>query len=182
MSRLAIASTGLIEIRMEPPMQMDWPAPRPENVAAAALPLPATPEVPAALRAHGFDRVLRLFGDHGEVGFIFLRTDPDGLTAIGDEIAAVVELEGLDPRLDQLLVLEADDYPEAAFGRNPYREPEHPVSRFRFRVWDAQCRNLELASAGASFGDEVSAQEWQIGDRYRIVRVRRVQVHHPKGG
>lgn len=179
---VAVASTGPIEIRVEPPVQMEWPAPRPEHVAAAALPLPATPTIPTALREVGFHRVLRLFGDHGEVGFTFLRADEGGFTAIGDEAAPAVDLEGLEAAMDAILAREAEEFPEAALGRNPYRSPEYPVARYRFRAWDDLGRKPELSSGGIGWGHEIDAHEWQIADRYRVVRVRRVRVRPAGGG
>lgn len=61
-----------------PPVIMEWPEPRPENVPAIAVPLSRAPPVPDAFAAAGFERVVRLFGEYGDSAFAFLRDEPDG--------------------------------------------------------------------------------------------------------
>lgn len=169
---VAVASTGVIEIRMEPPVHIDWPPPRPENVAAAALPLPATPAIPPALVEHGFDRVLRVFDDFGEVGFLFLRRDPDGYTVIGDDAVAAVDLDTLDEQLDALLAKQAEEHLDFMGRGNPYVRSEYPVSRLRYHAWDSLGRSPELREAGGSWGFADSLKGWSLADRHMVHRIR----------
>jgi len=54
--------------------------------------------------------VLRLFGEQGEVGFTFLRRDPHGTTAIGDDVVSAVDIQTLDAQLDALLAQQTADH------------------------------------------------------------------------
>jgi hypothetical protein len=103
-------------IRFVPPREMPWPAHRPELAPAVAIPLPPQPELPAAWRAAGFTRVVRLISETGRFSHGFHAGQPDGgFLFVGEEAARVVDPSDL---RTFLVALEAEGEREvlAAFG------------------------------------------------------------------
>ncbi len=78
-----------MRIVIEPPRQMPWPPHRPESVPAVAIRLPEPPVIPAAWRAQGFERVVRLIDEEGtfEHGFLAPAGWP-GFLFVGERAAA----------------------------------------------------------------------------------------------
>lgn len=161
-----------MKIEIHPPVLMDWPAPRPGNVPAIAVPLPPPPAVPDALATVGFTRTVRFIGEHGEVGFGFVRDEPQGFTMIGDDALGAVdvgtlesEIERVDTQVQQTWV----DY----FGRgDPWKTPRHPVQVSGYRVWDDLGRNREFREGGIGWQDELAPRGWGLAQRHLIMRVR----------
>lgn len=167
-----IVSSGVIEFTWVPPVDIPWPAPRPENVAAVALPLPALPPVPSILREIGFTRALRLFGEQGQVGFTFMCEMPDGLLFIGDDALAAIDLERLFPEMYRIAaeVLESSrSFPRGS----PADDPQYPITVHTYRVWDWLGRAPELAGAGTSWGEAFSFPALGPEARHQVIRVQR---------
>ncbi|MEQ1504250.1 MAG: hypothetical protein ABMB14_18555 [Myxococcota bacterium] len=157
-----------------PPVKMTWPEPRPENVPAAAIPLDPAPEVPDALASRGYGRVVRLFGEHGDTGFVFVRDEPDGYTVIGDSAAAAIEPRTLDDELDELDRLQQAEYltmPMFA-DREPWNDPSYPVHIANYQAWDATGRFPELRRVGGAWAEAFQVHPWDVGMRHLIQRIR----------
>lgn len=170
--------TGVIQSEFTfvwyPPVHLAWPEPRPENVPAVAVPVDAAPEVPPGLAARGYARVVRLFGEHGESGFAFVRDEADGFTVIGDGAAPAVDPETLDGELDELDRLQHEAYLEMPMfaESEPWNDPRYPVRTATYTAWDASGRVPELRRVGGSWTDVFHVHGWEIGVRYLVQRIR----------
>lgn len=167
-------SRSSLRIVWFPPVTMTWPEPRPENVPAVAVPIEAAPEVPAALAARGYARVLRLFGDYGESGFAFVRDRPDGYDVIGDSAAEAIDPETLDAELDELDRVQHAEYLTMGMFADcePWNDPKYPMHLGNYQAWDASGRIPDLKRVGGQWGAELTVHVWDANVRYAIVRVR----------
>lgn len=158
-----------------PPVRLDWPEPRPENVPAVALPLPALRPVPEALAAAGYTRCLRLFGEHGEVGFTYLREHPDGYTLVGEGAIPAIDLGTLEEELLRIDERSAADWPEGFGRRNPWTDPDYPVRTTQHRVWDDLGREPELRGGQTAWATELPPAVWGPEVHDMVVRARRLR-------
>ncbi len=169
-----IASTGLIEFRVVPPVDIPWPAPRPENVAAVALPLPALPGLPPFLARQGFSRALRLWGEHGEVGFTFLREESDGLLLVGDDAVEPIEALGfahLEQEMDRIAAEVRESLRSFPRG-SPDEELRYSTVIQSYLAWDWLGRSPEIGGAGTSWSERFSFQGLGPDARHKVIRVR----------
>jgi hypothetical protein len=113
---------------------MDWPAGEPENVPAVALPLPARRRAPDRLGVMGFTRTVRLIGDHGEVAHGFVRTDPKGLTFVGEEAARAVDPATFDGDLKAADERQRQEDLEVWGEVTSRRRTEYPVRMISYAV------------------------------------------------
>jgi len=170
-----VTASFSMQIVMLPPVQLPWPEPRPGNVPAIAVPLPPSPSVPAALQAVGFTRVLRFFGEHGDVGFGFLREEPFGFTLVGDSAVEMVDLATLDADLQRVEEEEQREALEVWGAISAFqqvgRDPKYPIRSTFYRVRDDTGRYPDLRVGSTSWTAEVNGQ-WGIEQRDGILRVR----------
>lgn len=171
-------ATGPIHIELHPPVVMAWPEPRPEHVPAAIVPIPARCAMPARLEAAGFDRVLRLFGEDGQVGFAFVRDEPGGFTLVGDDAAAVLDLDTLEADMARIDEAARNDWfgPSGKQDDDPFVRPKHPVRTFTYQVWDDLWRTPALRGGGMGWGGALGEQHWGLERRHGVMRVRYVRV------
>lgn len=161
-----------MEIRMEPPVRMAWPTPRPEHVPAVAWPIPARPPVPPELAAAGFTRSLRLYGDHGEVASGWVREHVGGWSVfVGDEALPALVALGLATVLAELDGIDhaADEDRPSPFGESWRR---YPVEVRHYRLWDDLGRTPELRGGSTAYQSEFDLTHLEPGARYGIVRWR----------
>ena len=173
---VAVASMGTIQIEFHPPVIMQWPEPRPENVPAVALPLPALPPVPEALAALGFTRVLRLFGEFGDVGFAYVREDGDALTLVGDDALGALDVEAMEDEIARVDATSRDEWLDYFGKGNPFVNPSYPVLVTGYRVWDDLGRSPLFRDGGVGQQTEASPRGWDISHRHVVTRVRYLQV------
>jgi hypothetical protein len=167
---------GTIQIEIHPPVIMEWPEPRPENVPAVALPIPALPPVPEALAALGFTRVLRLLGEFGDVGFAFVREDGDGFTMIGDGALGALDVETMDDEIGRVDAKSRDEWLDFFGKGNPFVNPSYPVLVTGYRVWDDLGRDAQFREGGVGQSNEASPKGWDISHRHVVTRVRYRQI------
>jgi len=168
---VAVASMGTIQIEIHPPVIMQWPEPRPENVPAVALPLPALPPVPEVLAALGFARVVRLFGELGDVGFAFLREAADGFTMVGDDALGALDIEAMDDEIARVDARSRDEWVDCFGKGNPFVNPSYPVLVIGYRVWDDLGRNAQFRDGGVGQMSETSPTSWDLPHRHVVTRV-----------
>ncbi len=112
---------------------------------AVLVPLGALPIVPEVLGAAGYTRAVRCVGEHGTIGHVFVRDEPDGYTAIGEHVVDVVEPNELDAQLARAEA-ELDEDLRAA-----YREgDDFTARRVVFTVFDDQRHEAAAARTGSS--------------------------------
>ena len=172
--RTATFDTGTFQIVFHPPVILSWPEPRPENVPAIAVPIPATPSVPAGLTAIGFGRVVRLFGEQGEAAFAFVRDEADGFTLVGDDALGAIDHRTLDAemeRVDRERALGFEDHLLFAEIR-PWDDPQYPVHVTGYRVWDDTGRLPEFRAGGGAWTVAFVPHGWELDQRHQIQRVR----------
>lgn len=173
---VAVASMGTIQIEIHPPVIMQWPEPRPENVPAVALPLPALPPVPEALAALGFTRVLRLLGEFGDVSFAFVREEGDGFTMVGDDAIGALDVETMDDEIARVDAKSRDEWLDFFGKGNPFVNPSYPVLVTGYRVWDDLGRNAQFREGGVGQSNEASPKGWDVSHRHVVTRVRYHQI------
>ena len=172
---VALASMS-IQIEFHPPVMMEWPEPRPENVPAAALALPPHPPVPESLAAIGFTRALRLFGEFGDVGFVFVRDDGNGVTLVGDDALGALDVETLEDDMARVDAKSRDEWLDYFGKGNPFVNPSYPVLVTGYRVWDDLGRNALFREGGVAQTAEASPKGWDISHRHVVTRVRYLQI------
>ncbi len=108
-------STGTIELRVPGrPLPFAWPRAVPTNVPAVLLRVPRLPPVPQMLGEAGFVRAVRCIGEHGTVGHLFVRDEPNGFTAVGEHVIDLVDVERLDAEIEEAERRAAEDLEIAA--------------------------------------------------------------------
>ena len=171
-----VVGGGTFHFEFHPPVILAWPPPRPENVPAIAVPLPPTPPVPESLVDAGFTRALRLFGDHGDVGFAFVRAEHRGFTLIGDDAVAALDLPQLEAAIAQVDQRSRDEYVDPFGHGDPWEDPRYPVQVMYYRVWDDLGRSPEFQGGGMAWQAELAPRGWGIGLRHQVMRVRYVRT------
>lgn len=135
-------SFGAIRIEAPPLPAIPWPIPLPQHVPAAAVPVSPLPAVPEAYRAAGFHRVVRMFGEHGDVAYGVLREEVDGFLLVGHGMLDVVDPLTVPAEVDAAMAEQRAMYDDAPEGfPNPFKD--RPGSQVHvFRGWDdaRRCR------------------------------------------
>ena len=172
---MAVGSFSM-QIEIHPPVQMDWPAPRPSNVPAIAVPLPASPAVPDVLATVGFTRTVRFIGENGEVGFGFVRDEPQGFTMIGDDALGALDVGTLESEMDRVDAQVREGWVDY-FGRgDPWKNPQYPLRVSGYRVWDDLGRNEEFREGGIGWQEKLAPRVWGLAQRHLIMRVRYLTI------
>ena len=165
-------SSGTIRIESAPLAELAWPIPLPQHVPAVALPLSPRPPLPEAFRRAGFQRMLRMVGEHGEVSHGALREEADGFTVVGGGVLDIVDPSGLAEEIQVALDAQRAWYAEAPEGfPNPFAG-SHAAEIHTFRCWDdARRQRAPLKHASGSWGgfvaDSVQGDDWN----WRVARV-----------
>jgi hypothetical protein len=154
---------GSIILSGPPAADVPWPPLQPEDLPAAAVALRPLPAGPPPVGCW-----LRLLGERGSTALAVLRRDPDGLTIIGEEALAAVDLDLLDRHMDAAAAELAGRVSEVDW---PADRPPLTCAVHGFRV-----------AAGKLACDELQhSTEWDAagldGDRLaaRVLRCRRLR-------
>lgn len=165
-----MSMSASFEIVIHPPLILDWPEVRAENVPAVALPLPERPDVPRELLALGFSRTIRLFGDHGEVGFAFVRDDEGGFTLVGDEAVAALNLAALEADMVRIWNEVRSEYETSGHGDRPWRR--YPYAMQTYRVWSDDGRTPQFRGSSTSWSAAWGQDGWSPDLRRHVMRGR----------
>ncbi|MFZ5476906.1 MAG: hypothetical protein ACOZNI_09045 [Myxococcota bacterium] len=173
---VAVASMGTIRIEIHPPVIMQWPEPRPENVPAVAVPLAALPRVPEELAAVGFSRAVRFFGEQGEYAFGFVRDEDGGFTLVGDDTVGVLDVERLEDEIARVDAAVREGWYDPFGHGDPWEKPRYPVRVQGYRVWDDTGREPEFREGGIGWQAQLAPRGWGVGQRHVVTRVTYLQV------
>jgi hypothetical protein len=171
-------STGMIRFNIAPRVTLEWPAPRPENVPAAAFPLPPLSALPEAWRGYGFTRRVRLVDDLGGGCTAFVRDEGEGFTMIGEGALPALDPGTLEASLTELAAEQRARVEENRFffrDRNPYVDPEYPWFHESFTAWDQTGRVPELLAGGVGWLEELAPRGFDARTfKWQVHRWRRV--------
>lgn len=176
-TKTARFSTGTIHLVSVPRVLLDWPAARPENVPAIAVPLPPRSPIPEGWASYAFTRRVRLVGEYGDVCTAFVRDEGGGaFTLIGDGAIEALDPATLDAELDGIDIDVRRGIEERQFWirGNPYTSPEYPWIVPGYRAWDDLGRAPQLRDGGISWSEEVCPRGFDADHmKWTITRVRR---------
>ncbi len=176
--KLIGVSTGTIRLEAPAVGELAWPMPLPRFTPRVVLPLPPEPERrPGHLVEAGFDRWVRLIGQHGEVEHGLLREDGGGdYTLLGAGVLDLVDdVEALDRELDGSDTqrrAEAMEMAESGFP-NPWEDDEYRCRVMTYQIWDDGHRKRVPASqVGARWTAEPVARDQGVELCWRVSRRR----------